>query len=406
VACAVEHRARRSRLQAIKPFAFAANGLAAFVSPLIFGALADRHASPVKVLRGLSVANAAAMALASTSIKLHWNPGLVLALIQLHALCSSPAWSISSTLFRAVGGRPNGIRPDPRDGHAGVMVRLLAGQRPERRHFPAGGLQRCSGVAGGLRFTFFLPVLATPKSAEHFTWRERLGLDALTLLKNPDHRVVFLTAALFTIPMAAFYPYTPAHLRELGLTRTSAWMSLGQVTEIIAMFGLGALLVKWRLKWIFRVRPGLGVVRFALSAVNGKAWLLAGVVLHGCSYTLVYITAQIYLDQRVDIAWRARGQALFSLMTSGVGNLIGYLGTGWWFVACVRPAGTQWPLFWSGLAAAVAVVLVYFLIAYRGRVKRVLTAGSTSDSPVALGDPPSANQQTQLPQNGRKNTKL
>ena len=43
-------------LHAIKPFAFAANGLSAFVSPLIFGALADRHASPVKVLRGLSVA--------------------------------------------------------------------------------------------------------------------------------------------------------------------------------------------------------------------------------------------------------------------------------------------------------------------------------------------------------------
>ena len=29
-------------LHAIKPFAFAANGVAAFVSPLIFGALADR----------------------------------------------------------------------------------------------------------------------------------------------------------------------------------------------------------------------------------------------------------------------------------------------------------------------------------------------------------------------------
>jgi MFS family permease len=226
-----------------------------------------------------------------------------------------------------------------------------------------------SGAAAWLvvcAFTFFLADLPTQKSTEHLTWRERLGLDALTLLKHPDHRVVFVTAALFTIPIAAFYPYTPAHLRELGLTRTSAWMTLGQVTEIIAMFSLGTLLVKWRLKWIFACGMGLGVLRFALSAVNGKAWLLAGVVLHGCSYTLVSITAQIYLDQRVDVAWRARGQALFSLMTSGVGNLIGYLGTGWWFAACAGPVGAQWPLFWSGLAAAVAVVLVYFLVAYRG----------------------------------------
>jgi hypothetical protein len=104
-----------------------------------------------------------------------------------------------------------------------------------------------------------------------------------------------------------------------------------------------------------------------LSAFNDRAGLLAGVALHGCSFSLVFITAQIYLDQRVDPAWRARAQALMSLMNSGVGNLIGYLGTGWWFVACTHPAGTQWPLFWGGLAAAVAVVLVYFLTAYRGR---------------------------------------
>ena len=128
-------------------------------------------------------------------------------------------------------------------------------------------------------FTFFLVVLPTPKSNKRLAWHERLGLDALTLLKNPDHRVVFLTSALFTIPLTAFYPYTPVHLRELGLAHTSAWMSLGQITEIVAMFGLGALLVKWRLKWIFAFGVGLGVLRFALSALNGKAWLLAGVVL-------------------------------------------------------------------------------------------------------------------------------
>src|SRR5450759_4328599 len=61
-------------LHAIKPFAFAASALAAFVSPLIFGAMADRQASPVKVLRGLSLATAAAMALVSTAIKMNGHP--------------------------------------------------------------------------------------------------------------------------------------------------------------------------------------------------------------------------------------------------------------------------------------------------------------------------------------------
>jgi hypothetical protein len=86
----------------------------------------------------------------------------------------------------------------------------------------------------------------------------------------------------------------------------------------------------------------------------------------------------------VAAAWRARAQALMSLMNNGAGNLIGYLGTGWWFSECALPTGTQWPLFWSGLAALVGLVLIYFLSAYRGQafhpVKRAIPASPTVDS--------------------------
>jgi hypothetical protein len=60
-----------------------------------------------------------------------------------------------------------------------------------------------------------------------------------------------------------------------------------------------------------------------------------------------------------------------SLINSGVGNLIGYLGAGWWFAACTENTITRWPLFWGVLAAAVAAVLVYFLSAYRGQKRGV-----------------------------------
>ena len=133
------------------------------------------------------------------------------------------------------------------------------------------------------------------------------------------------------------------------------------------MFSLSALLANWRLKWIFACGLAFGVLRFVLCALGTKVGLITGVILHGCSFTLVLITAQIYLDQRVDPAWRARGQALMSLMNGGVGNLTGYLGVGWWFATCTRNAHTRWPVFWIGLAAAVALVLAFFLVAYHGR---------------------------------------
>jgi MFS family permease len=372
-------------LHAIKPFAFATSALAAFVSPLIFGAMADRQASPVIVLRGLALATAAAMTLASTAIKLGWNPWLVLGLIQFHALCSAPMFSIASTIvFARLEDAQKEFGPIRAMATLGWMAGCWVVSALGADTSPLAGYSGAVMWVMVAGFTFFLPELGTPQSAVHLTWHERLGLDALTLLKNPDHRVVFITSMLICIPLAAFYPYAPPHLRQLGLLHTSAWMTLGQVTEVIAMFSLGALLLRWRLKWILAYGLGFGVLRFALSAGNGKAWILAGVLLHGASYTLVSTTTQIYLNQRVAPAWRARGQALLSLTNSGVGNLLGYLGTGWWFSACTHPGGTQWSLFWGGLAAAVGLVLVYFLTAYHGvgsgfmRAKEHGTAASAS----------------------------
>ena len=151
---------------------------------------------------------------------------------------------------------------------------------------------------------------------------------------------------------------------------TTAWMSLGQITEVIAMLALGTLLLRWRLKWILACGLTLGMVRYGLAAMGTQWGVVAGVVLHGASFTLVIITAQIYLDQRVDPAWRARGQALMALMNSGLGSVIGYLGTGAWFAACTTSEHTHWTLFWGGLSAASAVVLVFFLAMYQGRGRR------------------------------------
>jgi MFS family permease len=354
-------------LRAIKPFAFAATAVAAFISPLIFGAMADRQASPVKVLRGLSLATAAAMTLASASIGLGWNPWLVLALIQLHALCSAPTFSISSAIiFARLADAQGEFGPIRAMATLGWMSGCWLVSALGADTSPIAGYSGAVMWVLVAGFTYFLPELETPQSAVHLTWHERLGLDALTLLKNPDHRVVFITCALLCIPLAGFYPYAPPHLRQLGLLHTSAWMTLGQVTEIIAMFSLGALLGRWRLKWVVACGLAFGVVRFSLSAMNGTGWVLAGVLLHGCSYTMVLITAQIYLDQRVEATWRVRAQALLSLMNGGLGNLVGFLGTGWWFSTCTHASVTQWSLFWGGLAVAAGVVMVYFLTAYHG----------------------------------------
>jgi MFS family permease len=105
--------------------------------------------------------------------------------------------------------------------------------------------------------------------------------------------------------------------------------------------------------------------------MNTPLTLLLGITLHGASYVLVFITAQIYLNNRIDPAWRTRAQALLTLLSGGVGNLIGYLGSGWWHNACAERFASPWPVFWWGLTGIVALVLGYFLWAFRDQREEV-----------------------------------
>ncbi len=352
--------------QAIKPLAFATSAVAAFISPLIFGALADRSLGPVRVLRILGIATACAMSLAAYAIGKSASPIVVLALIQLYSLCSSPTWGIASSIV--LGRLLNPQRefgPVRSLGSLGWMVGCwtisLLGADTSIRALYAAGCIWLLVVA----LTFWLKSPAPIRDKQRLTISQRLGWDALVLLRNPGHRAVFLTTALFAIPLAAYYPFSPTHLRALGLQRTAAWMTFGQVTEVIAMFALAALMGRLRLKRTICIGLAFGVFRFGLCAFDTRASLLAGITLHGFSFTLVFITAQLYLDSRIDPAWRARAQALFAVMTGGVGNLLGYLGTGAWFTWSARAGADRWSLFWAGLSAFVLAILIHFAITQR-----------------------------------------
>ena len=88
-------------LHAIKPLAFAANAVASFISPLIFGAMADRHIAPTRVLRWLSLATAVMLSLISTAIHYKLNIWFTLGLIQIYSLAYTPMFSITTALVLA-----------------------------------------------------------------------------------------------------------------------------------------------------------------------------------------------------------------------------------------------------------------------------------------------------------------
>src|SRR4051794_27475889 len=148
------------QLQGIRSYAFAASALAAFISPLIFGAMADRHASPVKVLRWLSAASAATLFIVASAIQAGWPGGLILLFIQIYALCSAPTASISTAIiFSRLGDARNQFGPV----RAAATVGWMGGcWLVSALHADASTLSQYVGAAIWLLvvgFTFLLPTV-------------------------------------------------------------------------------------------------------------------------------------------------------------------------------------------------------------------------------------------------------
>lgn len=356
--------------EAIVPYAYACSSIAALVSPLAVGALADTRMPAERVLRLLGVGCIVFITLLFYAIQQRWSAGWVLVLAQLHALWSVPTFGLSTSLVLSRLKRareefgPVRIWATIGWMAAGAIVSLVL-------HADSSVVSGyAAAVAWGLTvaLTYTLPKhekLALPKAKR--TMREILGLDALPLLAHPDHRVVFVTAALLNMSLAAYFPFTVLHLEELGVQRVTVVMSAGQIMEIVAMFSLSSLLVRVRLKWIFLAGIGFGIVRYALFALDAIPALVAGIFLHGLCFTLYFITAQIYLEQRIPHAMRARAQALLTLMMSGIGTLFGHLGAGKWRVMCNVEGQTDWRTFWAGMTVLSMAVFLFFAFAYKGR---------------------------------------
>lgn len=351
----------------LTPWAFATGAIAAFVSPMITGALADQHVSPKFILRGLALGMAALLASTFWAIQSHWNGLVILALVQLLQLCFAPGWGITTMLVLAQLSDPSrefgAIRVWGTFGWmaAGLAVSLL---------LQSDGSTTCGYVAaaawiGVAVMTFALPDVVQSKIRPPLKWKNILGWETFSILKVPQHRALFLSAGLLSIPLAAFYPDTPLHLQDLGVEKTSAVMALAQVFEAASMFAMGPLLRRFKLRSVLLFAIGVACLRYLLFFLNTLPGLVFGILLHGVCFTLFFIPAQIYIEEYIPRELRFRAQALMTLLISGFGNLLGFLGCGALCRFYTSRGVTEWSPYWLTLAAMVALVGAYFLSAYR-----------------------------------------
>ena len=353
---------------------FVVQPLCSLISPLIGGALADQRVAADRLYAWSSMIGAGLLLAAFGCLDFGCHPWWFVILLGLYTLFSAPAWGLLTTI--ALTHLENGERQFPlvRVGAtlgwiaAGAMTSYLLHADTSPKVGYASALARLTGAA----CAFMLP--HTPPLGAGNSWQSRLGLDAFRLMKQRDHCVFFVVTTLFSVPLAAFYMYAPELLKVLGDPHATAKMTVAQFSEILAMLLVGRVMLKFRVKTVLLWALGLSVVRFGMSAYAGASgtigWHIGGIAMHGMCYTFYFITAQVFLDRRVDPGLRGQAQGLLSLVTGGIGPLAGALICGWLRNHYVTDDGRGWMEFWSILAAMIGVCFVIFLAFYQGRGRR------------------------------------
>lgn len=220
-------------------------------------------------------------------------------------------------------------------------------------------------------FSFTLPK-TPPRAATtgKISFKEILGLDSLTLFKDKNFLIFFVSSVLICIPLAFYYQNANPFLVEIGMNNPTGKMTLGQVSEIAFMLLLPYFFTKFGFKKTILVAMAAWVVRYLLFAfgdVNELGFMLIiGIALHGICYDFFFVSGQIYTDSKAGEKFKSSAQGLITLATYGVGMLIGFWVAGKISTAYVINDGEHiWQIIWMYPAGFALVVFILFAIFFK-----------------------------------------
>lgn len=363
--------------QHLTDWVFVIPSLGAVVSPLLLGALADQRINAERVLASVMLANAICTAAAFWFLSGGNSQGWFLFFLATKALLGAPAWSLLMSITLTHLAEPErqfgGIRVW---GTIGWMVAGWTISWFALDQSPMTGI--VASVIGLVAAACSLSLPATPpKGIGGKSLADSLGLKAFAILKDRDTGVYFLTAFLFSIPLAAYYVYTSKFLKFLEVDNIAMMLSIGQTSEIVAMLLMGWTFRRMRVKWIFILALSTGLLRYAFY-FGGSAsealipnwgqviWVVVGIFMHGFCWTLFFESGRLFVDRRVPSELRSQAQALMTVSTGGVATIVGVFFSGWLYRWCVEGAGPGWLGFWAILTALCGVAVMVFAIGYKG----------------------------------------
>lgn len=367
-------------------WSYSSTAIAAILSPVLVGVIADRYFAAQKVLAWLLLAGGALMCF----IALQTQFSSFFPLLVVYAITYMPTVALTNSIAFANIGDPEKEFPRIRVlGTLGwiasglfigfVLPPMLGMGNISDTNLPLW-LTAAASIALGL-YSFWLP--DTPaKGSGPVDIKALFGLNALAMLKDRSFAIFALCSFLFCMPLAFYYQFANGYLTQVGLNEATGWMTLGQVSEIFALLALPLLLKRFGIKKVLMLGFVTAAIRYIFfiyggtEDVWGYSMLFLGILLHGVSYDFYFVTGYIYVDKKAPAHMRTAAQGLITLICQGLGSFIGNWlgGRAMTTFALTTPRSGMtfdWFAVWGVGAAMVVAVMLLFLLFFRERSKTI-----------------------------------
>ncbi len=227
-----------------------------------------------------------------------------------------------------------------------------------------------SAILGG--YSFVLPNTPPQGKGQKSSWRQMLGLDALSILKDKNFLVFFICSILICIPLAFYYQETNIFLNEIKIEKAAGKMSMGQMSEMLLLFAMPFFFRYFNIKKMLLIGMCAWVLRYVFfaygNAESGMWMLYFGIILHGICYDFFFVTGQIYTDKKAPAALRSSAQGMITLATYGIGMLIGFAVAGNIAGSYQNADGTHaWNMIWLIPAGIALVIAVIFALLFKDK---------------------------------------
>ena len=361
--------------QSTTGWVYSAGPIAALISPLFLGLVADRYFASQRVMALLHGLGGAIMLYVPT-VAANGDVGTFEWLILAHTLCYMPTLALSNTVaFTHITNQATQFPMVRVFGTLGWIAAVT---------FVSKGLQADTDavmfqVAGGSGLllavlSLVLPHTPPPAAGQPVRIGELFGLGAFELLRDRAFAVFLFCSFLICIPLAGYYGFGNQFAGTVW-SDSAYYMTFGQWAEVLFMLVMPLCFARLGVKWMLAVGMLAWVVRYGLfAAAAGStppvAWMvLGGILLHGICYDFFFVTGQIYVDQRARREIRGQAQSLLVLVTQGLGMLIGAQV----MTALVKdhstdptdPATAAWSSIWLWPCLGAGLILLVFVALFR-----------------------------------------